>query len=203
MPKIFSEDDRAAIRRRLMAVAKEQFLRYGLRRTKVGELAGAVGIAKGTFYNFFDSKEDLCLAIYDEEEAAMREDSSKILKSNRGSQETMEALLAYSLRVVRGDSLLTRLRETGEFVLLARGVGHERFSEHLNQDIGFAAELIENLRAKGASCAIGPSVAAGVLRAFVMLTFHENEIGREVFEAVMSKLASWISLGMTMGGGST
>lgn len=199
MPKIFSDDDRETIRKSLMKAGREHFLRYGIRRTKIEELAAEAGIAKGTFYNFFESKEDLCLTIYDLEELAMRKETEEILRNVDDPEETLVALMDYSLRFVRGDSLLTRLRESGEYRLLVRGVGRERLSEHLDNDLEFAREVVEELQRKGAACRTEPKVIAGVLRAFVMLTFHENEIGKDIFTAVMGRLARWIAKGLIEG----
>ena len=199
MPRIFSESDREAIRQRLLGVGRELFLRFGLRKTSIEQLAEGVGIAKGTFYHFFDSKEDLCLEIYDREEEEMRRETNSILATHPTPRETIEALLEYSLAFVRGDSLLTRLRESGEFSLLARGVGPERLAEHLENDTVFAAEVVEDLRKKGATTKLTPDVAAGILRSYVMLTFHEKEIGSAVFPDVMRTLREWIAEGFTQG----
>ena len=111
MPRIFSEADRGAIRQSLIEAGRESFLRHGLRKTSVEELARSAGIAKGTFYNFFASKEDLCMAIFDQEERAMASDLTSIVDSHRGTRETVRALLAYSLEFTRRDSLLALLRE--------------------------------------------------------------------------------------------
>lgn len=57
MPKIFSDADRAEIRKRLLGLGLEELGRGGFRKCSVEALAASAGIAKGTFYNFFDSKE--------------------------------------------------------------------------------------------------------------------------------------------------
>jgi len=56
---VFTKEARQVIRQSLLQQGRKLFLRYGLRKTNVGELARAAGIAKGTFYHFFDSKEEL------------------------------------------------------------------------------------------------------------------------------------------------
>lgn len=199
MPKIFSQDDRATIRQRLIDAGRDHFLRYGLRKTNVEELARAAGIAKGTFYSFFESKEDLCLAIYDQEELAIREEGLVLLRSERTPLESMKALLGYSLEFVRSDSLLAKLRESGELMLLARGVGEERLAEHLSEDSTFVEEIIRSLEAKGARISVPVEEAAGVLRAFVMLPMHEEEIGNAVFPQVMERLIDWLAKGLVEG----
>lgn len=76
MPKIFSPDDKAAIRRRLLELGLEELERGGFRKCAVESLASKAGIAKGTFYNFFPSKEaffyEVMLSIRDANRDMMR-----------------------------------------------------------------------------------------------------------------------------------
>ena len=92
MPRVFSEGDREAIRRSLIDAGKALFLRYGIRKTSVEQLTHAVGIAKGTFYNFFDSKEDLCLAIFDQEEDVLGRDIAEIPSRSEDATQAMKEL---------------------------------------------------------------------------------------------------------------
>ena len=47
---------------RLLAAARDSFARQGYATVNVGQLCEAAGIAKGSFYRYFDSKHDLFLA---------------------------------------------------------------------------------------------------------------------------------------------
>ncbi len=58
MPKIFSQEDRTEISNRLKANALQLLREKPYRKITVEEITGRTGIAKGTFYNFFTSKED-------------------------------------------------------------------------------------------------------------------------------------------------
>jgi AcrR family transcriptional regulator len=202
VPRIFSEADRAAIREALIEAGRDHFLRYGLRKTNVAELARAAGIAKGTFYHFFESKEDLCMEIFDQEENAMREAVEAILSGEREAVEALRAVMNYAREFVRGNSLLAHLRETGEYTLLARGVGKQRLADHLSRDVDFAKMLLEALRAKGGVCNYEPEVVAGVLRAVALMLMQEHVIGEVVFQPAMDLIVTWIIEGLVGGGAS-
>jgi AcrR family transcriptional regulator len=209
LPQIFSETDRQAIRRTLREKGRELFLRYGLRKTKVSELARAAGIAKGTFYHFFDSKEELCLEIFHHEEEDLRGRLRELLARHEDARGALRAVLDFSLRFAREDSLLARLRESGEYALLARlresgeyallarGAGQARLAEHLSRDVEFVESLLTALRAKGALCPLPPEVVAGILRAVVLLAFHEQEIGPGLYAPALEHLVDWIAQGIT------
>ena len=56
MPIIFTEEQRDDLKRTLKENALNSFETKGVQKTTVAELAKSVGIAKGTFYNFYESK---------------------------------------------------------------------------------------------------------------------------------------------------
>jgi len=65
VPKIYSNEKRQEIRNQLMMVGLELIKQNGLKRMSIQELTKRVGIAQGTFYNFFSSKEMLVYELAD------------------------------------------------------------------------------------------------------------------------------------------
>ena len=70
MPKIFSEEDRENIRMHLLQNGRSMLEKKNYNSISIADLAMESGIAKGTFYNFFPSKEaffyEVMLSIRDE-----------------------------------------------------------------------------------------------------------------------------------------
>ena len=62
MPKIFSEKERLIIMDSLQKSAMKELGRVGVRKTTVDELCRLSHLAKGSFYLFYESKEDLFLS---------------------------------------------------------------------------------------------------------------------------------------------
>src|SRR5690625_3889333 len=48
------------------------FSKFGFQKTSIHEITESVGIAQGTFYNFFDSKEELYFVILELEEEKVK-----------------------------------------------------------------------------------------------------------------------------------
>ena len=63
MPVIFNEEQREELRKLIKENALKRFEEKGVRKTTVAELTESVGIAKGTFYNFYKSKGELAADI--------------------------------------------------------------------------------------------------------------------------------------------
>lgn len=62
-PDPVSEQSAAARRAQILTAATEVFAAKGFHRAATKEIARSAGIAEGTIYNYFDSKEDLLLGI--------------------------------------------------------------------------------------------------------------------------------------------
>ena len=59
VPKIYSQEKRQEIRKQIMDIGLELIKQYGIKKMSIEQITKKVGIAQGTFYNFFDSKEML------------------------------------------------------------------------------------------------------------------------------------------------
>jgi len=47
----------------ILSTARELFFTKGYATTSINDIISAIGIAKGTFYHYFDSKDDLLIAV--------------------------------------------------------------------------------------------------------------------------------------------
>lgn len=63
MPAIFNEENREPTRQKILENGYELMKRYGVKRMTVADIARASGLAKGTFYTFFPSKEEFIYQI--------------------------------------------------------------------------------------------------------------------------------------------
>ena len=56
MARSFSEREKENIRKSLIDICKQSWTQYGYKKTSVDEMCKQVGISKGAFYLFFESK---------------------------------------------------------------------------------------------------------------------------------------------------
>ncbi len=71
MPRAFTDAERNRIHRKLLDAGRSCFTRYGLKKTTIEDLVKLVGIAKSSFYLFFESKEALYVELMMSELPAM------------------------------------------------------------------------------------------------------------------------------------
>ncbi|MFV0362452.1 MAG: TetR/AcrR family transcriptional regulator [Suipraeoptans sp.] len=63
MPQIFDKIGRDKVREQLLEAGFQLIKQYGLKKTSVSDIAKAAGMATGTFYNFYPSKEEFVYQI--------------------------------------------------------------------------------------------------------------------------------------------
>jgi AcrR family transcriptional regulator len=185
-PRSFSEAERAAIRERLVAVAADQFARYGYRRANVAEIAREVGIGKGTLYLFFGWKADLFVAAVERVEEGMRK---RLIEEMRRPYPSERARLRRFLQIQRDalaeEPLLAVLVDPMEAAALMRDLPVERMEELRVSDERFFAALAEEWEREGARMPVAPRVLAALPRALFAMTLQRGLIGEEVFPEVM------------------
>lgn len=66
-------------RAELVKAARELFDRNGIKNTQVSQIVDKVGVAKGLFYYYFKSKDEIVNEVVKEVMSELREDSERIL----------------------------------------------------------------------------------------------------------------------------
>lgn len=95
MPSIFSMEDKERIRKQILTEGRKMMLQRGITKTNIDELASHAGIAKGTFYNFFPSKQDFILEIVHSYQDEKLMDLKRLAENKKGKLTIDEALEWY------------------------------------------------------------------------------------------------------------
>ncbi len=201
MPKVFA--DRNLVRESLVSAGRELFARYGLKRTSVQDITSKAGIAKGTFYAFFSSKEQLFFEIMEQEEQFREELLSRQYQEAETAREGIRTIISEGLRFVSENELLQQLFQEDTYAALMQKLTKEELNRHRKQDEADTRSFIELLQQQGLLIDRPPELITGVLRALFLLTLHQKEIGEQQFPAIMELLAELLADGLTTEKGKT
>jgi len=195
----FTDKEKADIEERLLARGRELFARYGLDKTTVEELAQAAGIAKGTFYRFFPSKEALFGEVLVDEMPRMLD---KLLSRSFGATaDVREALVRYMKELVHliESDVLARavVSDAGlQTKVLAeldlrnmRGKRAEVFSP--------LAEAIAEAQQAGDLVSGEPMEIAQILGAIKIFPLYKEHMPPEQYPRLVERLAQVIADGLT------
>ena len=83
MARSFTEREKENIRQHLLEACKQSWTHYGYKKTSVDELCRQVGISKGAFYLFFESKEAIFCEVLCSVQEQICDAASKIIKEEK------------------------------------------------------------------------------------------------------------------------
>lgn len=194
MGRAFTEKDRATIRARLLDSAAELFGRYGLKKTAVDDIVKAAGVAKGTFYQFFPSKEALYFEILDALEDEIQQPMlARLNKIKPLTRKAFTRFLLDSVQAIANAPLLRQMMAGNDMDQLWRRLTPEQMETLSSKDEAVMRPLIIRWQAAGEMIPEDPAVIVQTIRCFFMLTLHEREIGADHFNATLKLMAEAIA----------
>lgn len=147
MPRRFTKDEEERIRAALRHAGREIMGLRGVRKTSIDELVRQAGIAKGSFYRFFSSKEALAIDIIAEWERGFHDEIARLFRETapHGVGPTAELLRTVFLELFPRkvmESGMRGLMESEEVAYLAQRADAQQREMMDLQDI----RLFERLR---------------------------------------------------------
>jgi AcrR family transcriptional regulator len=199
MPKAFTEQEKEIIRQQMLEKGKKLFEKQGLKKTSVNELAQAVGISKGAFYLFYDSKEELFMQILEGLETVFR---TRIFDFSIHLKVDARTRLANFLK----SALLTwdqypLLKNFGrsEYEYLARKLPPERIQAHASRDNEFVEEFIQKIKRERISIQASPLAISNLMKSLFFVSLHRDDLGTEGYVQSMEILTDLVARYMIEG----
>ena len=180
----FTEEQNETIRRDLIREARCCGVTVGMRKTSVERLTEAVGISKGSFYKFFDSKELLFFAVLEDIHTECFAAAQKSLQENAAidpASRTAAAILA-ACRWLSETKAFVFIENDAEFLL--HRLPEEVKTAHYHDDETHIRLLLEKYDLVPNR---GISLAAATVRGLILTVSHKEQIG-ELYPQVLETL---------------
>ena len=170
----FTEYETEQLRKALLKETRRCAVTLGMKKTSVDQLTKVVGIAKGSFYKFYESKEMLFFAVLEGIHSELYGVADRALSENAGlpaAERAAKAVLA----------VCKRLSDTGDMVfiendakLLLQRLPEDVKNVHYHDGETHIRQLLENhdLMPK-----CGVSLAAATVRGLILTVSHKEQIG--------------------------
>lgn len=171
----FTDEQNEQIRNDLIREARRCGITIGMRKTSVEQLTEAVGISKGSFYKFFDSKELLFFAVLEDIHTECFAAAQKSLQENATllpADRAAAAILA-ACRWLSETKAFVFIEQDADFLL--RRLPEEVKTAHYHDDETHIRALLEAgglLQPKG-----GMALAAATVRGLILTVSHQDQIG--------------------------
>jgi AcrR family transcriptional regulator len=194
MPKAFSEREREIIKSQLIETGKRLFSIYGIKKTNVEDITKECGIAKGSFYLFFPSKEELFMDILESIEIEIKTDIAAALEATYGNPRgVFKTILKQQFQAMEDNPLLSIVLNKDEYSYLLRKLPPHRINDHIEHDDNFTIKIIRKWRAEGVIAEKDDKLITGILKACFFMLIHKQEIGEDIFPQVLDTLLELVT----------
>ncbi|MBN1500378.1 MAG: TetR/AcrR family transcriptional regulator [Spirochaetes bacterium] len=199
MPKGFKEEQIKNIRESLLDAARISFSQSGYKKMSIRDLTGQTGIALGTFYKFFKSKEELFFNLLISESNKLENRIKSLIEEESRSSSLIEKAAEIILEELEKNKILEEILFGSELKMIFDSLGEEQIVMHKEKSIKMIMDVMEKSCKKESLASCDAKLAAKSLRAVFFLYFHKNEIGRDEFIDIFRFLVS--SITSTVSGG--
>jgi TetR/AcrR family fatty acid metabolism transcriptional regulator len=164
-------------RERILDAAVKVFAKDGFYNAKVAQIADEAGVADGTIYLYFKSKDDLLISLFEDRMEAINANLREALESAPGAVERLKAVVRLHLELIEqnrhmAEVICVELRQSSKFI-----------KEYANPKFGEFLRLIAD--------AIADGQRSGELRA----DLEPPIIARALFGALDEIALAWLVRG--------
>lgn len=182
MATAFTTEEKEVIRKKLHKVAKECLQRYGVKKTTVDQMAAMVDISKGSFYNFYSSKEMLFFAVLEEYQIDVMNRLTEQLDMEAKIDTSRLVELLYDFYQGFRYSFMYTIFKNNEMELLIRKLPKEAITNHHLIDDRMVKKIVSRINIKEN---VSVEIVSALFRTIAMTILHIEEIGEGQFDIAL------------------
>ncbi len=146
MARSFTEREKENIKRSLQDACKQSWTQYGYKKTSVDDLCKQVGISKGAFYLFFESKESLFCEVLCSVQEQICNGALEVIEKHKEKYGVAEALKLIYREYDKNNFLCDS--DSTDFTILMNKLSQEQAkkiqeSNHLSQQLFFSQPYLK------------------------------------------------------------
>ena len=182
MATAFTSEEKEVIRKKLHKVAKECLQRYGVKKTTVDQMAAMVDISKGSFYNFYSSKEMLFFKVLEEYQIDVMNRLTEQLGMETKIDTNRLVQLLYDFYQDFRYSFMYTIFKNHEMELLLRKLPKEAITNHHLIDDSMVKKIVSRINIREN---VSVEIVSALFRTIAMTILHIEEIGEKQFDTTL------------------
>ena len=182
----------------IFSVAKELFSENGFKDTNVSEITRKAGVAVGTFYLYYASKEKLFFEIFMEENLKLKQHCLDSLDYSAAPQAIVEQMLRLNVEGVSASPILRQWYQSNVYHKLEQVFREEHALGSMTFLYDAFLVLVERWQAEGKMRRdIDSKMIMMLFAAIINVDTHKEEIGLEFFPELLQIMTTLMMQGLT------
>ena len=183
----------------LLKAGRQLFSEKGFKETNVSEITKLAGMATGTFYNYYSSKDQLFMDIYNEENIKLKRKIMKEVDLDEELQKLIGQIMFLNTQGMKTNPILKEWYNKDVFQRIEKAFREEKGVDQVEFSYSFFPELIKKWQDEGKMRDdISPDMVMAIFGAIVNIDTHKEEIGVEYFPKLMDYLMDFVMKGLGM-----
>lgn len=187
MARHFSENEKQIIKKRLLQEGKKLLEKYGVKKTSVDKIVEKVGIAKGSFYNFYTSKESMVFDILMDLEINIHQEEMTNLQMFLTEYEFPEAMqhtVLKSLGFMQNQPVLLLVNDPLLIQEIWSKISKQQKERSIQQNQNRVSDFIHVAKQNGYKLTVPEPVFEASLMSFFLVYINQNMVGESGYEVL-------------------
>ncbi|MEA5047837.1 MAG: TetR/AcrR family transcriptional regulator [Eubacteriales bacterium] len=178
--------------------AKAIFSEKGFKDTSIQAITKAAGIAVGTFYLYYSSKEQLFMEIFKDENTKLKRSFLETLDREQSPRTIIRDMLRVNQQGIQSNPILREWYMSEDFRKIELAYREEHAIDSLDFLYDTFLTLVQRWQAEGKMRSdIDSRVIMKVFEAIINIDTHKDEIGMEYFPVLLDTMTDLVLKGLT------
>lgn len=185
------------IKARIKESGKKLFSDKGYKDTNVAEITKIAGVATGTFYNYYPSKDKLFIEIYLEENTKLKKSIMDSVHLEGDPITVMKEMMLLNYRGMNSNPILKEWYNKEVFHKIERNFREEKGLDSVDFLYGSFIEIVKKWQnERKMRNDIDAEMIMAIFTALINIDTHKEEIGLQYFPQILEYLAEFIMEGL-------
>jgi AcrR family transcriptional regulator len=190
------EDKKAEI----LKCARALFSANGFKDTNVSDITKMAGIAAGTFYLYYPSKDKLFMDLFLEENVKLKRSILEAVDPNGDPFSVIQELMRRNMEGMAANPILKEWYNKDVFAKIEEKYREENGLEHVDFMYQSYIEIVKKWQAEGKLRAdIDSEMIMAIFTSIITIDAHKDEIGLQYFPKIQEYLMEFIMNGLAPG----
>jgi len=177
---------------------KELFCSKGFKDTNIAEITKIAGMATGSFYNYYPSKEKLFMEIYNEENVKLKRQIMGTTDLTDNPVNVIQRILSLNLQGMNSNPILREWYNREVFGKIEKSFREENGIEKVDFLYSSFIEIVETWQTQGKMRNdIDSRMIMMIFAAIINVDTHKDEIGLEYFPELLNCMTELIMQSLT------
>lgn len=183
---------------RIYDAAKLLFQEQGFKETNIAQITKKAGMAVGSFYNYYPSKEKLFMEIFLAENARLKQQCLEVLDLKKSPGEIVKQMVMSNLEGIKNNAILNEWNNKTVFAKIEAAYREENGAQSVHFLYEIFHELVQEWQKQGKIRSdLSSEMIMMLFAAIFTIDTHKEEIGIEYFPDLLVHMTDLLMESLT------